>query len=695
VKARVEFRGTHVLCVSEQPNVEARRGLTDEAIGRWRTWAARYNKAMTTNVPSDLPSIGREIFGWLDGDDRWLEQSLAGVGTIYFEIATRAAPDGVERAFLDVPWELLAGPQGYLATDSLRQFCVWRRMGAVVTPFDPIHDDFGLLFMAAAPEGVGELDYEAEEAAILNATNPQYVRVMVEESGSLPLLRDRALQEEAFEAVHLSCHGEVGKEGAFLALESSEGKLELATAANLVKALGEKKPPLLFLSACRTAEQVDAATPLTQDLIRAGVPNVLGWDGSVYDSDAMLFAKEFYVAVSHHETVVHAAAAARQKMLSAHLADQAQCRHWHLARVYSGPEGGGPLCKKGRSKRVYQTNIGYREFLDKEQQRVPVASRSEFVGRRREIQRILRAFAEGDHTGVLVHGMGHLGKSSLAARVANRMTHHRTVVIYSDYSALTIFDTVANALPINERLSLVNTWRPQVAGDVKALYDAMRAMLEGPFAREIAQPRSTPILLIIDDFEQVLEDPRPGENRVRVKVEYIPTIQAVLSAFRDSGALTESQFLVTSRYTFAVNDRNGKDLTSGLLDVQLRPMSPRERDKQLAAAARNLDFTGPEDAAEAEDVGALTERAKTAAHGNPGLQTILTKPILASDLKAAEAAIAAIERYLQTGDAPKGTKAADFFSRVSFDVFKSALTPAETSQMRAAHVRSADSTSYP
>src|SRR5262249_37738893 len=161
---------------------------------------------------------------------------------------------------------------------------------------------------------------------------------MVEESGSLGLLRDRALQEEAFESVHISCHGEVGNNRAFLALESPEGKLELATATELVEALGEKKPPLVFLSACRTAEQVDAATPLTQELIRAGVPNVVGWDGSVYDSDAMVFAKDFYAAVSRQETVVHAAAAARQKMLSTHLADPNVCRHWHLARVYAGPQ---------------------------------------------------------------------------------------------------------------------------------------------------------------------------------------------------------------------------------------------------------------------------------------------------------------------------------------------------------------------
>jgi CHAT domain-containing protein len=171
-------------------------------------------------------------------------------------------------------------------------------MGAPRTPFKPLHEDFGLIFMAASPEGVGELNFEAEEATIIQATNPRSVRVVVEESGCLEFLRERTLQEGPIEALHLSCHGDVAASGAFLALESPEGLLEPITAAKLVGSLGEHKPPLVFLSACRTAEHVDAATPLTEDLIRAGVPNVLGWDGSVYDSDAIGFARTFYAEVS-------------------------------------------------------------------------------------------------------------------------------------------------------------------------------------------------------------------------------------------------------------------------------------------------------------------------------------------------------------------------------------------------------------
>jgi CHAT domain len=261
MKARVELRGTQLLCRSEEPQVEGVRQVSEQTIARWRKWAGDYNAALRKKDQTTLPALGREIFIWLDGDDRWLTQSLEGVGAIYLEIAAAASPDVTSRAFLDIPWELLASHGGFLAADSNRPFCVWRRIGAPDKPFKPLHEDFGLIFMAASPAGVGELNFEAEEAAIIQATNPRYVRVMVEESGCLEFLRERAIQEGAIEALHLSCHGDVAASSAFLALESSEGLLEPVTAAKLVASLGEHKVPLVFLSACRTAEHVDAAHP--------------------------------------------------------------------------------------------------------------------------------------------------------------------------------------------------------------------------------------------------------------------------------------------------------------------------------------------------------------------------------------------------------------------------------------------------
>ena len=51
------------------------------------------------------------------------------------------------------------------------------------------------MFMAAAPEGASSLDFEAEEAGILEATKTLAMRLVVEESGALPFLEAAARLE--------------------------------------------------------------------------------------------------------------------------------------------------------------------------------------------------------------------------------------------------------------------------------------------------------------------------------------------------------------------------------------------------------------------------------------------------------------------------------------------------------------------
>lgn len=160
-----------------------------------------------------------------------------------------------------------------------------------------------------------------------------------------------------------------------------------------------------------------------------------------------------------------------------------------------------PLCDPRKPKRPFTKNAGYREFLDKQNSRVPVASAAEFVGRRRQAQQILRASCDRKAAGVLVHGMGNFGKSSLAARLASRMPHHDVVVLFERYDALAVFEALLKALPPRLRSDIEHTWRDAVLNDDRALGDALQEMLDGPLRCEDATTKARPILLIIDDLE--------------------------------------------------------------------------------------------------------------------------------------------------------------------------------------------------
>ena len=129
--------------------------------------------------------LGRELFGWLEGDQGQLSGLPQRAGRpVVFEVTGPRVPSAAGWAVLRAPFELLATPDGgLLAEDALARFCVTRRLG---TPQQrPGLDGFrlGPAFMASAPRGQHELDFEAEEAAILAAVGESRIDLVVEDTG--------------------------------------------------------------------------------------------------------------------------------------------------------------------------------------------------------------------------------------------------------------------------------------------------------------------------------------------------------------------------------------------------------------------------------------------------------------------------------------------------------------------------------
>jgi hypothetical protein len=229
----IEIRGEDLFCAEAGAAGETtRRGLTDDILKQMRGWAAAYDRAVRSHDAEPLVRIGRPIATLLNQGDSWLDRVLQGTGEIGIEIAVAGTPDERERLLLDVPWELLAPGGPFLAEDEGRLFRVVRRLGRRTAPQPPRFRDLALLFMAADVEGQGALNYEHEEAAILQAT--RHLDLSVEESGALDFLTVRLAQHSPFEALHLSCHGDLAKKdlGAvargqpYLALESPEGLMD-------------------------------------------------------------------------------------------------------------------------------------------------------------------------------------------------------------------------------------------------------------------------------------------------------------------------------------------------------------------------------------------------------------------------------------------------------------------------------------
>ena len=339
---------------------------------------------------------------------------------------------------------------------------------------------------------------------------------------------------------HLSCHGLnnwPGKSGGpgvpVLMMETEVGEDRPTTAADLASLLpGGMR--LLFVSACLTATGADVtghlppasshkgnpgpgaggslvAHSLATALVTAGMPAVVGWDGSVGDRAATLFAQRLYGKLADRANLAVAVGDARRTLLKAQ--DRLVRADWHLARLWLGPAGGGPLVAGSRRRSLVPATRGTKMFLDRKQQ-VPVAAAEMFVGRRQELQAALRALRSGDRAGVLLHGQGRLGKSSLAARIADRCPDFAVAVVFGDYGPLAILDAVHAAVRTNPAArALIEARLPEVRQRPEAMEGLLVDLLTGPCA-QAGDKGKRPLLLIVDDLEQILVPDPAGPHQV-------------------------------------------------------------------------------------------------------------------------------------------------------------------------------------
>ncbi|MEM7160762.1 MAG: CHAT domain-containing protein, partial [Myxococcota bacterium] len=564
---RVEYR-EGALCIDDGTNAPIRRPWA-EADGSALTELAReYAQAVKLNADlQTFEELGRRLTAWLDGESSWWSTLLRKTPTaLGLEVVLPEATDDTAQALHQAPWEILAGPMGCAALDPRIRLSVWRRLGPP-TPSPPPREALSVLFMAAAPEGSTALDYEQEETAVLSATEGLPLELFVEETGTAMELGVRLGQlgtQAPVRVVHLSCHGTIVHDKdepprPVLTLEDEVGGEHLVDAEMLLEHTGPaiKNLGLLFLSACLTA-QGDEVDSLTHALVDEGIPAALGWAGSVYDGEASAFTAALYTRLAGGYALPRAVAVARRVLIQQWQRSGGHSHHWHLARLLLGSSSGAPLAALGATPRPRP--VPPAQFLDAGRQ-VPIAGPEQFVGRRRPLQTVVRTLREGSSCGVLLHGVGRQGKSSLAARVVQRMRTHTPVVMHSTWTAAQLLDALASTMP--ERVTVPD------CPDADGLEAALRSILDpedGP-----------PLLLVLDDLEQLLEPSAGGAHRVRAP--YHDGLRAVLRAFRFANR-TKSGLLMTSRYRFVLDDEGGEPLHESLLALGLPSMASHEVTKQ-------------------------------------------------------------------------------------------------------------------
>ena len=340
---------------------------------------------------AELRDLGEILFNFLDGDERWFSQALADPRGATVRIAAG-------QRLRHLPWELAVRDGSFLAVSESGPLLPVRAASSVATLGAEVtrhNRPLRVLFMAASPEGVEPvLSFEAEEAAILEATADTGTELVVEESGTLEGLRFTAESYGPgyFDVLHVSGHAMIDEGQPKFLVENELGGLALATAGQIARAMDGQWPRLVFVSGCLTGGAPDRGTipSMSESLVQAGAPVVLGWALPVGDVSATAFASRLYRDLAAGQPLDRSVVAARRQLYAG------QSRSWHLLRVYADKSPLTPMVTPRNTPGRERIKVRHAadEFLDPQTQISRVASRASFVGRRRVIQRCLRTLKQ-------------------------------------------------------------------------------------------------------------------------------------------------------------------------------------------------------------------------------------------------------------------------------------------------------------
>jgi tetratricopeptide (TPR) repeat protein len=314
-----------------------------------------------------------------------------------------------------LPWEMAIPPGSAEPLGLDPEIEIYREtVDAEPPPVAQVPAPLRVLAALAAPDD-DNLDLEDEQRRLHDAfESPRRgagVHVRVLDEGTLTGIRE-ALSGQEFHILHLACHARPG----LLRLESENGTAADVNAAAFVAALPpNRRPPLVVLSGCSTALDDDDLHGLARALITAGVPQVLAMTAAVTDMFAREFCELFYreLALAQRPEALPALAAARQ--LTERRRAAGTMPEWATPVLFLRGTS-FPLYTLAEQEALERLATVADPYLGPD---IPLRAVGGFVGRRSDLRVLVSAFCAG--RGVLIHGIGGVGKSSLAAELLRRL----------------------------------------------------------------------------------------------------------------------------------------------------------------------------------------------------------------------------------------------------------------------------------
>jgi tetratricopeptide (TPR) repeat protein len=445
----------------------------------------------------------------------------------YFRECLEASGDGLRvslqfddnaQELANLPWEFLYDGEDFLVA---RRNVLISRMPSVLKKVDsmPLESSLKMLVVISAPydHGYALLDTKKERDRILQAVDGLYVQRKIEvdftDDSTFETIQSY-LNEKDYHIVHFIGHGTKIDGQSFLFLENEDltaDKVDDQVIADLFAGRGIR---LMVLSACHSASLADR-------LVRRGVPAVVAMQYSILDPSAIEFAFTFYKALASDKAIDLSLTEARLAMRNVKGGNKIDFATPVLYML-------DPDCLH-----VERIKPAPSEFILKPIMLTGLeVMKDDFVGRRRELRILQKAFIYGAKRAEIVHGWGGIGKTVLATRLAMNMSRHFEGVYGHKCNPQTRPEDILNGLCAFLNLAGISALN-------QVLYS--RAPLQVKTAVLVSILNQKRFLILLDNFESCLDESytRIADPELRQFVEHL------LDA-----ATSNTKYIITTRHDF-------------------------------------------------------------------------------------------------------------------------------------------------
>lgn len=498
------------------------------------------NQSRAERVIKALGQWGRQAFDLLFG---------AGQAHGFYHDATRNGYENLHLVIasddahvLSWPWEVLEDPQ----VGDLAQHCrIERQLDHLAEP-PPPHEGLSrervhVLLVTARPYQ-DDVAYRSISRPLVelihDADLPAQVKVLRPPTFEA-LRRELQAHPGGYHIVHFDGHGgfgqvSVGNSARFagpqgqLVFEHDDGSAAPVTAAQLSQLMREHRIPIVVLNACQSARLTDAAedafASVATALLKAGVRSVVAMGYALYVSAAKEFLPAFYRRLFASGSVAEATRAGRQAMLAQpQRQGEIVLNDWLVPVLYQ--QDPLPLGFNAQAPRAVRDAAEIPEEARIDASHSPYG----LIGRDSAVLALERA-SRRPPAGLLVHGLGGVGKTTLARGYIEWLAHTQGLpdkIIWQSLAEVRSFDYLRNRLV--EELFGTNAMAQPDTQKWPALTEALR---------------KNPVLIVWDNFESAsgMAD-AGGEAAEALPAADRQALKLFLEALRGS----RTKVLITSR----------------------------------------------------------------------------------------------------------------------------------------------------